>query len=30
MKIVRDLWDSNILLKRIAKTSENETIKQKG
>ena len=30
MKIVQALEDSNILLKRIAKTIENETKEQKG
>ena len=30
MKIVEALEDSNILLKRIAKTIENETKEQKG
>ena len=30
MKIVQALEDSNILLKRITKTIENETKKQKG
>ena len=30
MKIVQALEDSNILLKGIAKTTENETKKQKG